>query len=139
MHPAQIWKPISRRHEASYFSPGGPFQARLEVTPMKQFVFGFCAVLLLRLGSVRTAYAQHWVQPTGPGPKGAGADTRMEWPKWPKLHIERSHQEKLRRSILLRSSPAGGRKVPRPWVRHRATDKQVATASCVGRWCWLGR
>jgi len=81
---------------------------------MKQFVFGFCAVLLLRLGSVRTAYAQHWVQPTGPGPKGAGADTRMEWPKWPKLHIERSHQEKLTPLYTSPKSTGWWQKSPAP-------------------------
>jgi hypothetical protein len=67
---------------------------------MKQLVFGFCAVLLLALGPVSTASAQDWwghmgLGHTGPGPMGAGADTHVQWPKWPKPHIGRSHQEKL--------------------------------------------
>src|SRR5438094_8918473 len=62
---------------------------------MKQFVFGMCAVLLLTLVPVRAASAQGWGRHTGPGPMGAGADTHAQWPKWPKPHIGRSHQEKL--------------------------------------------
>jgi len=63
---------------------------------MKQFVFGFCAVLLLTLVPVRAASAQDWWRHAGPGPMGAGADTatHMQWPKWPKPHMGRSHLEK---------------------------------------------
>jgi len=58
---------------------------------MKQFVFGFCAVLVLTFGSVRVASAQDWWRHTGPGPMGAGADKHIQWPK---PHIRRSHFEK---------------------------------------------
>jgi hypothetical protein len=50
----------------------------------KNFVFGnhvvfrFCAVLLLTFGPVRVASAQYWWRHTGPGPKGAGADQKVE-------------------------------------------------------------
>ena len=44
----------------------------------KHFVFGFCAVLLLTFGPVRAASAQYWWRHTGPGPKGAGADQKVE-------------------------------------------------------------
>lgn len=47
----------------------------------KNFVFGFCAVLLLTFGPVRVASAQYWWQHTGPGPMGAGADQNAESPK----------------------------------------------------------
>ena len=40
---------------------------------MKQFVFGFCAVLVFTVGSVRAASAQDWWWHTGPGAMGAGA------------------------------------------------------------------
>src|SRR5438034_3648772 len=39
---------------------------------MKQFVFGFCAVLVFTVGSVRAASAQDWWWHTGPGAMGAG-------------------------------------------------------------------
>src|SRR5215472_7754200 len=58
---------------------------------MKQFVFGFCAGLLLTFGPVRPAAAQEWGH-GGPGPKGAGEDTHMEW-QWPKRQIGRSHEK----------------------------------------------
>jgi len=63
---------------------------------MKQFVFGTCAVILLALGPVRAVSAQAWWgHDGGPGPKGAGADTHMQWqwPKWPKPHVGRSHEK----------------------------------------------
>lgn len=44
----------------------------------KHFVFGFSAVLLLTFGPVRVASAQSWWRHTGPGPKGAGADQKVE-------------------------------------------------------------
>lgn len=47
----------------------------------KYFVFGFCVVLLLTLGPVRAAWAQHWWQHSSPGPMGAGADQKAESPK----------------------------------------------------------
>jgi hypothetical protein len=62
---------------------------------MKQIVYCFCMVLLFTLGTARTASAQDWRGHTGPGPMGAGADTHMQWPKWPKPHIGTAHQEKL--------------------------------------------
>ena len=45
---------------------------------MKHFVFGFCAVLWLTFGPVRVTRAQHWGRDTGPGPRGAGADQKVE-------------------------------------------------------------
>ncbi len=44
----------------------------------KHHVFGFCAVVLLILGSVCVASAQHLWRRTGHGPKGAGADQKAE-------------------------------------------------------------
>lgn len=58
---------------------------------VKPFVFGFCAVLVLTLGSVRAASAQDCWWHTGPGPMGAGADKHF---KSTKRHIRESHFEK---------------------------------------------
>jgi hypothetical protein len=58
---------------------------------MKQFVFGFCAVLALTLGPVRVAAAQYWWRHPGPGPMGAGADKHFQWTK---SQVSKPHLEK---------------------------------------------
>ena len=60
---------------------------------MKHFIFGLCAVLLLTLGPVRVACAQHWWQHSRPGPMGAGADKISKW-TWPNIKMGWPHTGK---------------------------------------------
>jgi hypothetical protein len=76
---------IERRRDASSFQDlfevtGSMrhFALRQHLVLGKHFVFGFCAVFLLTFGPVRVASAQYWWPHTGPGPKGAGADQKVE-------------------------------------------------------------
>jgi len=77
---------------------------------MKQFVFGFCAVLVLTFGSVRVASAQDWWRHTGPGPMGAGADKHIQWPK-PKVTFREAHANlhlsQVGRLVAQKSWPRG--------------------------------